>query len=102
MKTRTITDLIEACKAALSYIDDDAEPYPPPRGYTEHQLKEKLSAAIRQAESGVCWQAGWKVALFSVFRYAWWRRCEHACGWTFPYGFVPEAGCPVHDAHDAS
>jgi hypothetical protein len=23
--------------------------------------------------------------------------CGHACGFAYPYGFVPEAGCPVHD-----
>ena len=23
--------------------------------------------------------------------------CGYACGFTEPYGFVPEAGCPVHD-----
>lgn len=21
----------------------------------------------------------------------------HACEWVAPYGFVPEAGCPLHD-----
>lgn len=29
------------------------------------------------------------------------RYFEHSCGrlceWVYPYGFVPEAGCPVHD-----
>jgi hypothetical protein len=33
-------------------------------------------------------------------RYFWyrgWRKCTYACGWQEPYGFVPEAGCPVHD-----
>lgn len=24
-------------------------------------------------------------------------RCGHACDFAHPYGFVPEAGCPVHD-----
>ena len=23
--------------------------------------------------------------------------CGYACGFTEPYGFVPEAGCPAHD-----
>lgn len=23
--------------------------------------------------------------------------CAHGCGRQEPYGFVPEAGCPVHD-----
>jgi len=26
--------------------------------------------------------------------------CDRACGWQDPYGFVPEAGCPVHDGGD--
>ena len=25
------------------------------------------------------------------------KKCEYACGYKYPYGFVPEAGCPVHD-----
>jgi len=24
-------------------------------------------------------------------------RKEFNCGWVYPYGFVPEAGCPWHD-----
>ncbi len=25
-------------------------------------------------------------------------RCTHGvCGWVAPYGFVPEAECPIHD-----
>lgn len=24
-------------------------------------------------------------------------KCGFECGWVYPYGFVPEAGCPVHD-----
>ncbi len=24
--------------------------------------------------------------------------CAHWCGWVEPYGFVPEADCPMHDA----
>lgn len=23
--------------------------------------------------------------------------CGHGCDWVYPYGFVPEAGCPIHD-----
>ena len=23
--------------------------------------------------------------------------CDNACGYQWPYGFVPECGCPVHD-----
>lgn len=26
--------------------------------------------------------------------------CEHHCGWLWPFGFVPEGGCPVHDVPD--
>lgn len=26
-------------------------------------------------------------------------RCEYACDYVNPYGFVPEAGCKVHDIH---
>ena len=27
----------------------------------------------------------------------WWRKCDMECAWVPPYGFVPEADCPVHD-----
>jgi len=30
-------------------------------------------------------------------RYALTGSCGMECGWTTPYGFVPEAGCPIHD-----
>jgi hypothetical protein len=23
--------------------------------------------------------------------------CGHECAWVYPYGFVPEAGCLIHD-----
>jgi hypothetical protein len=26
--------------------------------------------------------------------------CGFACDWTPPYGFVPEADCPVHDREE--
>lgn len=29
-----------------------------------------------------------------------WRRCGNACGWEWPYGFVPECGCPAHNPTD--
>lgn len=25
-------------------------------------------------------------------------RCGYACEYVYPYGWTPEAGCPVHDA----
>ena len=28
--------------------------------------------------------------------------CDFACGYAEPYGFVPEAGCPVHDLANAN
>ena len=30
-------------------------------------------------------------------RYRWWIECGNHCYWVRPYGFVPEADCPVHD-----
>ena len=38
-----------------------------------------------------------------LWRYWLWRHkhtpvtCGHECDWVYPYGWVPEAGCPVHD-----
>lgn len=26
--------------------------------------------------------------------------CGNACAWVEPYGWVPEAGCPIHDLED--
>lgn len=28
--------------------------------------------------------------------------CGYACGFTEPYGFVPEGGCPIHDTAEFS
>jgi hypothetical protein len=36
--------------------------------------------------------------LWVRLRYALTGDCGCACGITEPYGFVPEAGCPVHDS----
>ena len=38
----------------------------------------------------------WRIR-FQSFKYRPWRKCENVCGWVWPYGYVPEAGCPVHD-----
>jgi hypothetical protein len=27
--------------------------------------------------------------------------CGHGCGFVAPYGFVPEADCPIHDSEVA-
>ena len=40
----------------------------------------------------------WYIRIHSLHpHYRWWRHCENACGWVWPYGYVPEADCPVHD-----
>ena len=49
---------------------------------------------------------------FGIVRFAWrlWVRvryaltgdCGCACGWTYPYGFVPEDGCQIHDVTEAA
>ena len=28
------------------------------------------------------------------------KDCGNFCNWTPPFGFVPEAGCPIHDSED--
>lgn len=33
----------------------------------------------------------------TVWRSPWWHKCGRECAWVPPYGFVPEADCPVHD-----
>jgi len=35
--------------------------------------------------------------LWVRLRYALTGDCGCACGYTEPYGFVPEADCPIHD-----
>lgn len=38
-------------------------------------------------------------ALTAILRYLMTGNCGHiGCCYVEPYGFVPEAGCPVHDA----
>jgi len=34
------------------------------------------------------------LALWYGWRYG---KCDHECTYYYPYGFVPEDGCPVHD-----
>lgn len=38
-----------------------------------------------------------RYVLRSYIHHHGWRRCDNACGWTWPYGYVPECSCPVHD-----
>ena len=26
--------------------------------------------------------------------------CGYGCSWVYPYGFVPECGCPIHDKYE--
>jgi hypothetical protein len=38
-------------------------------------------------------------AIYSLLN-LWPLRCRQLgywCEWVYPYGFVPEAGCPIHD-----
>jgi hypothetical protein len=39
----------------------------------------------------------WYIRIRSLLIYPWWKRCENACEFVWPYGFVVECGCPVHD-----
>lgn len=39
----------------------------------------------------------WAMRIRSLVIFPWWKRCENECGWVWPYGFVPECGCKVHD-----
>ena len=43
------------------------------------------------------WFYQWVYPYASWVRFRAWRRCDRLCDWECPYGFVPEAGCPVHD-----
>jgi len=51
------------------------------------------------------WMKWWNYVLADITRPYWLLRellfpckCGYSCGYTYPYGFVPEAGCPIHDA----
>lgn len=39
----------------------------------------------------------WVFWWYSVIRYYVTGDCGHGCGYMLPYGFVPEADCPIHD-----
>lgn len=56
------------------------------------------------------WKRG-MARVLSYFRFLVWRmrvkiwfaktgNCGLACDWVEPYGFVPEADCPIHDVSD--
>lgn len=36
--------------------------------------------------------------IYHRFMYVFFGDCGHCCQYEKPYGFVPEADCPVHDA----
>ena len=44
----------------------------------------------------IVWEA-WRL----LVRFRYWRTgdCGLSCGYTEPYGFVPEDGCPIHDKY---
>lgn len=42
----------------------------------------------------------WYIRIHSLLIYPWWRKCDGVCGWTWPFGYVPECGCPIHDPDD--
>ena len=46
-----IDDLINVCRAAKAFIDDDAEPYPEPGGYTLAQMKSELNRVLEKARA---------------------------------------------------
>jgi len=33
----------------------------------------------------------------TIYYTAYYGECDSACSYVFPYGWVPECGCPVHD-----
>lgn len=46
----------------------------------------------------------WNMFKARILRHYWeWRsentptECGYDCDWVYPYGFVPEADCPIHD-----
>ncbi len=43
--------------------------------------------------------AEWKLLeLWSIMGYVLGYGCGQECGYTEPYGFVPECSCPIHDS----
>jgi hypothetical protein len=53
---------------------------------------------MEQATPSLVWRIVQATRQWVMFwRYRPWLKCENVCGWTWPYGYVPECGCPVHD-----
>lgn len=50
------------------------------------------------------WHPGYWLAMLTALLYRFRNRyvsdCDYACDWIYPYGFVPEADCPIHDKDD--
>jgi hypothetical protein len=47
------------------------------------------------------WRYHWNMTKAWFLRPYWAFRSKFtptACDWVYPYGFVPECGCPVHDS----
>ena len=56
--------------------------------------------------NGYHWRYYWNMLKARIIWSYWaWRKwraqfepwCGYECDWTYPYGWVPEDGCPVHD-----
>ncbi|MHC4336289.1 MAG: hypothetical protein ACYSUV_21450 [Planctomycetota bacterium] len=46
------------------------------------------------------WRIYWTLRQWTIMlTFRPWLKCENGCGWTWPYGFVPMADCPVHDRY---
>jgi len=82
----------------LRWLANRAKGSPPDPEYDRAVAKER-----REFEEilGVSWRSRlfyrW-LGLTSILRYLMTGHCGYSgCGYVEPYGFVPEAGCPVHD-----
>ncbi len=45
-------------------------------------------------------RALWPYWALRAWRFQFEPDCGHVCDWVYPYGFVPEDGCPVHDRYN--
>jgi hypothetical protein len=65
----------------------EMEPYEDLRGTTDRDIRALLTKALYAALN--------RVELFPNVRAC--HREGYWCEWVYPYGFVPEGGCPRHD-----
>jgi len=59
--------------------------------------KNVMTVVIRRWHPGFWWARLVAGVWYPFLNWLHKNDCDYYCRWVYPYGFVPEAGCPIHD-----